>query len=193
MPAQCFNARGGYSSMLNSISSSRLFTLLLITSAAILSRFLPHPPNFTALNAVCLFGAYTFGSLSFTLTSLFLTLFFSDCLIGFYSTLFSVYTSFGLIALMGYYFSLRYSIRGLIIATPLASLLFYLITNFTSWLNNPMYPKTLTGLGLSYFAGLPFLGFQFAGDLFYVTLLFGLFSLYQKPSSLSSSYYPYAP
>jgi len=165
----------------------RLALILTVIAAAILSRFLPHPPNFTALNAVCLFGAYMFGSLRLALLTLFSTLFLSDWVIGFYPTLFSVYLSFGLVTLMGYWLSSKFSVRGVALSAPLASLLFFLVTNFSSWLSNPVYSKDLFGLGLSYMAGLPFLAFQLTGDLFYTALLLGLFVKVEQRHPFSKS------
>lgn len=165
----------------------RLSLMLIVVIGAVLSRFLPHPPNFTALNAVCLFGAYMFGSLRLALLALFSTLFLSDWVIGFYPTLFSVYLSFGLVTLMGYWFSSKFSMRGVALATPLASLLFFLVTNFSSWLTNPIYSKDLFGLGLSYMAGLPFLALQLTGDVFYTALLLGLFAMLEQRHPFSKS------
>ena len=42
-------------------------------------------------------------------------------------------------------------------------------------MTSSFYPKTLTGLGACYTAGLPFLQNAMVGDLMYVGILFGVF------------------
>lgn len=56
----------------------------------------------------------------------------------------------------------------------IASLWFYLWTNFGVWLLDSwgMYPKTLAGLVDAYFYGLPFLKLNLIGNLFFVPLSF---------------------
>jgi hypothetical protein len=54
-------------------------------------------------------------------------------------------------------------------------MLFWMLTNFACWPNNPLYTQDFSGLVNCYIAAIPFLG-NVAGDLFYNTLLFG--SLY---------------
>jgi formate-dependent nitrite reductase membrane component NrfD len=48
-----------------------------------------------------------------------------------------------------------------------------LVTNFASWLNNPMYTQNFSGLLTSYIAGIPFFRNTLLGDLFYLSVLFG--------------------
>jgi hypothetical protein len=61
-----------------------------------------------------------------------------------------------------------------------ASLQFFVVTNFAVWLFGPMeaeYPKTLAGLLLCYWKAIPFFGNTVAGDLLYSGLCFGLYGL----------------
>jgi hypothetical protein len=60
----------------------------------------------------------------------------------------------------------------------MAGLLFYLSTNFASWLS-PVhhYERSFAGLMASYEAGLPFLRGTLAGDLFFSITIFGLAAL----------------
>ena len=72
--------------------------------------------------------------------------------------------------------------------TLLASLQFYLITNFGVWAAGA-YARSLSGLWASYAAGLPFLRWTVAGDLFYTASFFGLYALAMrqpKPKKSSS-------
>ena len=53
------------------------------------------------------------------------------------------------------------------------TLLFFLLTNFGTWLGSPFYPQSGAGLLAAFTAGLPFLLNSLAGNLFFAGLLFG--------------------
>jgi hypothetical protein len=53
-----------------------------------------------------------------------------------------------------------------------ANLFFYLWTNFGVWLLSGMYPKTTTGLLMSYVNALPFLRYQLISTLIFIPLGF---------------------
>jgi hypothetical protein len=53
-----------------------------------------------------------------------------------------------------------------------SSVSFFLITNLTAWAWLDMYPKNLSGVMMSYAAGLPFFRHALAGDLFFTTAMF---------------------
>ena len=55
-------------------------------------------------------------------------------------------------------------------AVLIAPTSFFLLTNFEAWIGSPLYPLTLTGLGMSYIAGLPF----YRNDLISTALVAGL-------------------
>jgi len=53
-----------------------------------------------------------------------------------------------------------------------SSVSFFLITNLTAWAWLDMYPKNLSGVMMSYAAGLPFFRHALAGDLIFTTAMF---------------------
>jgi hypothetical protein len=53
-----------------------------------------------------------------------------------------------------------------------SSVSFFLITNLTAWAWLDMYPKNLSGVMMSYAAGLPFFRHALAGDLLFTTAMF---------------------
>jgi len=61
-----------------------------------------------------------------------------------------------------------------------SSILFFLITNFGSWLTLPVYPKTGGGLISAYVAGLPFLSGHLIGNLVFSFILFGAYEIITK-------------
>ena len=159
---------------------SRMFVILGLVIVGVLSRLLPHPPNFTSVNAIALFGAFYFESKWLSFATVVATLLLSDMAIVFYPTMSFVYLSFGLIVVMGSKLKKNASF-GKITSTSLASsLLFFIVTNFGDWLTLSLYPKTIQGLGLCYFAAIPFFVTQVLGDLSYGLLLFGFLSLYRS-------------
>lgn len=138
-----------------------------------MSRLLPHPPNFTALNAIALFSICSLGNLGISLFTVFATMLLNDLVFGFHSSMCFVYLSFGLIVLMGYGLKSKRSLIRTSFLLALSSLLFFIITNFGIWLVGSMYPKTIIGLELCYLAALPFLANNLMGTLLYGGMLFG--------------------
>jgi hypothetical protein len=60
----------------------------------------------------------------------------------------------------------------------IASVVFFLLSNFGAWLQlTDLYPRTYGGLLLSYEKGLPFYRGTLLGDLIYTPVLFGTFYL----------------
>jgi len=61
-----------------------------------------------------------------------------------------------------------------------ASIIFFLVSNFGTWMSGMMYPKTGAGLIACYTAAIPFFQGTFISDLVYTTVLFGSFELVKK-------------
>lgn len=170
--------------MKNSVEfSPRLKFLLALIMVVALIRMLPHEYNFTPVGAIALFaGAYiTNKKLAIVLPMVILLM--SDLMLelfygtGFYRDMMFVYGSFALVTTLGFALRNRVKAPAVAGATLLSSLIFFLITNFGTWLMYDMYPHTPFGLYNAYLAGLPFLKGTLTGDLIYSTLLFGIFTL----------------
>lgn len=99
----------------------------------------------------------------------------TDTLIGNTNIFIFTWSGYLLIGYLGY----RGNLRGKILrATGLgiiASLWFYLWTNFGVWALDSwgVYPRTLAGLIEAYIMGLPFLKLNLLGNLFFVPVSFG--------------------
>jgi hypothetical protein len=162
--------------------------LALIVIAA-LTRLFPHPHNFTPIGAIGLFGAAYFGHRWLALAVPFAALFVSDLLINnvlyreFYGEQFVlvtswwIYAAFGAVMLVGWALLRHQKIAPLRVglASLGASAVFFLVTNFSVWLESGMYPKTGAGLLACYAAGIPFLGNTVLGDLCFSAVLFGVY------------------
>jgi hypothetical protein len=171
-----------------SLSASGPLTLAALILLAAFSRVLPHPPNFSPIEAVALFGGAHFASRRWALLVPLAAMFASDLALGMlnggiYWDYFAsagyllVYACIALSTLLG--FGLRGRVDGArVLGYSLAgSALFFAVTNFGAWLSDPLYPKTAAGLAAAYVAGIPFFQWTVLGTLCYAALLFGGFAL----------------
>lgn len=159
-----------------------------IIFVAILSRFIP-PYNFTAVGAIGLFGAAHFGKKWMAFLLPFLALWVSDLVLSnvvhaqyydsfqWFNSPF-VYGAFAAVILFGLFFLKKISISRILASSVIISLIFFLITNFGSWIGGDMidiYPKTAAGLLAAYVAGIPFFWSTLAGNVFFSLVLFGVY------------------
>lgn len=159
----------------SSFAPGPLMISIMIVMVA-LSRLLPHPFNFTPIEAMALFGSAYLANRWLSVAMPLLAMLLADYFLGFHDGMPVVYGTIVLISLMG--FSLRGKVTtwrvagfGLVSAT-----LFFLITNFAVWAGSGMYPMTAGGLLACYIAGIPFFHWQLAGVATYSALLFGGFA-----------------
>jgi hypothetical protein len=161
--------------------NARILTLLAAILAAAALRLVPHPPNFTPIGAMALFsGAYLGRRGAVALVAPLGALFLSDLVLGFYRGMPIVYFSVALVVIIGWLALRRVSpirVGGAAIAS---SVLFFVLTNFGTWLSSGFYPLTLAGLEACYVAAIPFFQNTVAGDLFYAAILFGGFALLER-------------
>lgn len=172
--------------MKSKLSLKANLVVLAIILAGAATRFIPHPPNFTAIGAIALFGGAYFTNKRFAVILPLLALFISDLVIeillpgmGFHKTMPFVYGSFILISLLGFY--LRSNRKFIKVAgySLLSSIIFFIISNFGSWL--VFYPRTITGLTVCYTAAIPFFHYNILGDLFYNGVFFlSAYFIFQK-------------
>lgn len=162
-----------------------LAALILV---AALTRVLPHPPNFSPVEAVALFGGAYFASRFWALLVPLAAMLLSDLALakisgGLYAGWFGtggmalVYLCVALGVLLGYRLRGRVTGGRVLGYSLLGSALFFVVTNFGVWLFGSMYPHTTTGLVAAYAAGIPFFQWTVLGTLFYSALLFGGFAL----------------
>jgi hypothetical protein len=151
----------------------RLAVIIGLLIIATMIRLMPHPPNFTPIAAMALFGgAYLegrIGALVLPLSVLFAT----DLVIGLHSTMPFVYAGFAATAAMGFGLRTHRGMAWIAGAAGLSSVLFFLLTNFGVWWAGGLYPKDFGGLVVCYVAAIPFFQNSLVGDLFYAGVLFG--------------------
>ena len=155
-----------------------LFFLLVFTAAAILLRLVPHPANFAAIAALALFaGTYCAKFSKWWLLAPMAAMVVSDIFIGTYDLriMVAVYGSFLAVAFIGVILARRKRVGSILLSSVVASILFYITTNFAVWMFGTLYPLTFEGLIASYVMALPFFRNTLLGDLFYVTAFFGAY------------------
>jgi hypothetical protein len=144
---------------------------LSLVLLGILSRTIPHPPNFTALGAVALYAGARVKPLSLGIVLPVFALLATDWIFGFSLDLLWVYASMMLMGLLGS--RTRVQKLGSVVGNGvLGSLIFFVVTNFGVWLGSGMYPANYEGLMRCYVLAIPFFGSFAAGTLFYSALIF---------------------
>jgi len=184
-------------------SASSLFApgplvLIGMIVVAALTRLLPHPPNFSPVEAVALFGGAYFASRAMAVAVPLVAMLVSDLILGltlggtyfehftspaYLATWLSVYACIALSAVLG--FGLRGRVNGARVLgySLMGSVLFFVMTNFAVWATaTPMtaHPSCMIGLAPCYAAALPFFQWTLLGTLFYAALLFGGFALLRR-------------
>ena len=149
--------------MLKNINNINRNLVFIIIFFGILSRILPLPPNFSPVIAITLFGSLYFKDKNLAFVAPISIILSSDLILGFIP---NINTYLPLIFV--YFFSKKIN-RMSILNLFIASLIFFLTSNFGVWLFSNWYPKSFAGLIMCYEAALPF----FRNTLL-STLLFGL-------------------
>ncbi|MCO5248312.1 MAG: hypothetical protein M9887_05110 [Chitinophagales bacterium] len=152
--------------------------IVFIVTLAVAIRILMNGkiPNFAPIGALALFAGAYIQNLKTAIILPITALLLSDLVLGMHSTMIFVYASFFMIILFSRAINGRNkSIAKTFGSTLLASVLFFLVTNFGVWLLTGMYSMDISGLLSSYMAGVPFFRYTLMGDLFYVTLFFGAY------------------
>lgn len=139
------------------------FSFIIFLSLAI-TRFIPHPPNFTSLIALSFYVPAILGRKF--LPSLFISFVITDFIIGFHNIVFFTWGSVVLIGLISKFFlkSIFTRLSGALIG----AIIFFILSNLGVWING-MYGHSIDGLILCYTMALPFFSYSLIS-----TLLFSL-------------------
>lgn len=160
----------------NNLTYFAIFLIFAVATMRIARHYgiIDLPPNFAPIGAVALFSAVYLNKKQSLIIPI-IAMLLADIFIGFYNPaiVFFVYLSFILTTVLGLYIKQNKSLVNIIGGSLLASVLFYLITNFAVWSFSGLYPQTIQGLYQCYIMAIPFFRNTLLGDLFYVTLMFG--------------------
>jgi hypothetical protein len=150
-----------------------LFLLL-----AVVFRFVPHVWNFTLVGAALLF----FGAnrsrremwvpvFLFAASDLVLTKFVNGFPVTFETFASSIY--YALAVLIGTLLKDKVEVPRVVGASLAGSLIFFVISNFATWMTFDMYPHTFAGLVTCYVAAIPFFRNTLISDLVFSAAMFG--------------------
>jgi len=118
-----------------------------------LTRIIPHPPNFTPIIASAIMAPMLIKDRMFGMVIPILAMFISDIIIGFHPYQFAVYSTLISISILS---PMHKSYLRLSVMAVLASIWFFITTNFTVWIVWDYYPKTIEGLISCYTLAIPF-------------------------------------
>lgn len=145
-------------------------TSIAVFCALAISRYIPHPPNFTSLIALSLYVPAFFGirylpvvAISFAVTDLF---------VGFHNTLFFTWGSVIAIGLISKFFADTIKLR--LIGSLLGACLFFVITNFGVW-SLGVYGYTLDGFLLCFTLAIPFFSYTLISTLLFAAIFEGIY------------------
>ncbi len=181
-------------------NTNRTIAILTLIVLGVATRFLPHPPNFTAVGAAALLGGALFKNGFKALLIPFATIFISDLCLNnliyagtegftwFTEGALFLYGAYLLISLLGRLMAKNQNLLNVGLTSVVAALVFFLVSNIGSWLVLPIYAKNLSGLMQAYVAGLPFLGAQVASMVVYSLALFTIAKLWIKQPSLTTEH-----
>ena len=180
-----------------------IISLLIVLAA--MSRLIPHPPNVAPIGAMSLFGAAYFSRKYQAFIIPVVAMWLSDLVLNnvvygqyfdhfvwFYQGFYWTYGAFIIISLIGFGLLKKVRVHNILISSILASVIFFLLSNFGVWMSGTMYPHNFGGLMACYTAGFPFFKNTLMGDLVYSGILFGAFEFAQykipalKPQTIVS-------
>jgi hypothetical protein len=161
----------------------------LIVLLAVLTRFIPHMPNFSPVFGALLFGgahlkrrdAIWYPLALLAVSDVALTTFVYRMRLGWGQTI--VWLGFSVVALIGYWLRNRESVARIGVAALMGPTAFFLISNFGVWLSGHMsriYPATWDGLITCYVAALPFYRNSLLASVVYTAVLFGANEIYRR-------------
>lgn len=158
----------------------------LVFVLAVLTRFIPHIPNFSPVFGALLFGgahipkrdSVWFPVAVLAASDYALTRYIYGMQMSWGQSF--TWLGFAMIALIGCWLRNRASLAKWAAAAVAGPTAFFLISNFGVWLGWKMYPPTLEGLIACYVAAIPFYGNSLLSSVLYTAVLFGGYEFYQR-------------
>lgn len=162
----------------------------LVVGGVTLRLAFQHLPNVAPVAAIALFAGYVFRSRLLALLAPLSVMAISDLWLGSYQwqLMIAVYVMLTLPVVLRGILRSRLRIKGklrdvvsalagLVGCCVLSSLLFFVVTNFVTWMTSPWYDQTLAGLSRCFIQAIPFFRFTLFGDLAFGIVLFGGYAL----------------
>lgn len=148
---------------------------LALIVLGILTRFVPHAPNFNPVIAIALFGGYYLNRKYAVLVPLLLMVL-SDIFLGLHNTMIFTWGSVVLISILGVTQKKNKSVLNVAGSSLASAVLFFVITNFGVWISG-WYPYTSKGLADCFIMGIPFFRATLLSTVVYSAVMFGAYEL----------------
>lgn len=188
---------------MNKQNNFLVLSAVLLIIAAAFTRLFPHPPNFTAIGAMAIFGGSVIKDKKVALLLPIAALLLSDVCLhlftstkGFYGTgQFFVYSAFLIITALAFFIKKR-NVTNIAFASIWSSVIFFVVSNFGTWISSNFYPKTFAGLGACFAAAVPFYKNEFFGNfvlnsfmstVFYSVILFSAYTIMERRAGIQKS------
>lgn len=139
--------------------------------------------NFTPIGAMALFGgayfskrtAFIFPLLTLWISDIIISSFYYGKLTFFYEGAGWVYGTFFLIVIVGMYVLRTKKWTNMILASFVAVLVHWIVTDFGVWISGTMYPKTASGFWACLVAAIPFERNFLLGTIMYSSFMIGAY------------------
>lgn len=146
-------------------SSIDLIVFVGLVILSLVTRLLPHPPNFAPMSAIALISGNYFSNRPIAIAIPIICMLLTDFVIGLHRLIPVTYLAYLLITILGIY------IRSVTLwSVLLSSVIFFAVSNFGVWLLGG-YGYTGQGLLTCYTMALPFFTNSVASDLFYCCII----------------------
>lgn len=169
----------------NSTRNNIIVALLMLVFASVF-RVANFIPNVAPLTAMALFAGAYYGRTTWAFILPLVARLVSDVLVNtlvynmafdgasfFSPDMLLIYACYPLFTLVGNWVGLNRNVGKTIAGSTLATVLFFVISNYAVWQFGTMYPATAAGLTTCYTLALPFYQYTFLGDLAFTALFFG--------------------
>jgi hypothetical protein len=165
-----------------------VFLVAGLIAVATIARWVPHPPNFTPVGAIALFGGAVFGSRQIAALALLAAMLLSDAVLGFHAFMPVVYGCLLFNVWLGRQLHHRLRPLPVVGASLLGSVVFFLATNLVCWFT--YYEQTLAGLTTCFTRALPFFQNTLLADFVFASGLFGALALARSQDVLARQQVP---
>jgi hypothetical protein len=160
------------------LGNEEKLALVLIALGAV-SRLLHLPPNIAAVTGVTLLAGYALRNIWLALLVPIAAMSLADLVLGWYPGVIATYAGMAAGVLIARRLLPTLTVPRLVAATFLASLSFFVLSNFGTWAEG-WYGYNWDGLVACYIAAIPFWQNSLIADFTSTALAFGLFLLAQR-------------
>ena len=146
----------------------KIFYLIFFGILLAFFRLIPHPPNFTPIIASAIMAPLLIKDRMAGIAIPIFAMFISDIVIGFHPYQFVIYST---LISIGLFAPMTKKHISILLVPFIASLWFFITTNFAVWILWDFYPKTFEGLIMCYTLAIPFLKNTLLSTILYTGIL----------------------